>query len=97
LAGYPNDIINTYSNVYHKYQSGTISTRPILFELDKKLQTANLTQAQLAAIQQLRTEGEALAQNDQLRGAIDSLNTAIKMLGLKDRLYLNIPLGYTAP
>jgi len=25
------------------------------------------------------------------------LNTAVKMLGLKDRLYLNIPLGYTAP
>jgi hypothetical protein len=65
--------------------------------IDNATQTANLTQAQLAAIQQLRTEGEALAQNDQLRGAIDSLNTAVKMLGLKDRLYLNIPLGYTAP
>ena len=60
-------------------------------------QSANLTSDQIAAIQQLRSEGELLAQNGQLRGAIDSLNTAIKMLGLKDRLYLNIPLGYTAP
>jgi hypothetical protein len=60
-------------------------------------QTANLTSDQIAAIQQLRSEGELLAQNGQLRGAIDSLNTAIKMLGLKDRLYLNIPLGQTAP
>ena len=38
-----------------------------------------------------------LAQNGELGGTIDTLNTAIKMLGLKDRLYLNIPLGYTAP
>jgi len=38
-----------------------------------------------------------LTKNGHLRGAIDSLNTAVKMLGLKDRLYLNIPLGYTAP
>jgi hypothetical protein len=60
-------------------------------------QTANLTSDQIAAIQQLRSEGELLAQNGQLRGAIDSLNTAIKMLGLKDRLYLNIPLGQTTP
>ncbi len=65
--------------------------------IDNATQSANLTTAQLAAIQQLRTEGEALTQNDQLRGAIDSLNTAVKMLGLKDRLYLNIPIGYTAP
>jgi hypothetical protein len=65
--------------------------------IDNATQSANLTSTQLAAIEQLRTEGEALAQNDQLRGAIDSLNTAVKMLGLKDRLYLNIPLGYTAP
>jgi len=65
--------------------------------IDNATQTSNLTQTQLTAIQQLRTEGEALAQNDQLRGAIDSLNTAVKMLGLKDRLYLNIPLGYAAP
>ena len=60
-------------------------------------QSANLTSDQIAAIQQLRSEGELLAQNGQLRGAIDSLNTAIKMLGLKDRLFLDIPLGYTAP
>jgi hypothetical protein len=65
--------------------------------VDNATQSANLTTAQLAAIQQLRTEGEVLTQNDQLRGAIDSLNTAVKMLGLKDRLYLNIPLGYAAP
>jgi hypothetical protein len=65
--------------------------------IDNATQSANLTSTQLAAIEQLRTEGEALAQTDQLRGAIDSLNTAVKMLGLKDRLYLNIPLGYTAP
>jgi len=65
--------------------------------IDNATQTSNLTQTQLTAIQQLRTEGEALAQNDQLRGAIDSLNTAVKMLGLKDRLYLNIPLDYAAP
>ena len=45
-----------------------------------------------SAIKQLRSEGELLAQNGQFRGAIDSLDTAIKMLGLKDRLYLNIPL-----
>ena len=65
--------------------------------IDNATQSANLTSDQIAAIQQLRSEGELLAQNGQLRGAIDSLNTAIKMLGLKDRLYLNIPLGYTAP
>lgn len=65
--------------------------------IDNATQSANLTSDQLEAIQQLRTEGEMLTQNGQLRGAIDSLNIAVKMLGLKDRLYLNIPLGYTAP
>jgi len=65
--------------------------------IDNATQSANLTSDQKAAIKQLRSEGELLAQNGQFRGAIDSLNTAIKMLGLKDRLYLNIPLRSTAP
>ena len=65
--------------------------------IDNATQSANLTSDQIAAIQQLRSEGELLAQNGQLGAAIDPLNTAIKMLGLKDRLYLNIPLGYTVP
>ena len=38
-----------------------------------------------------------MEENGHLRGAIDSLNTAIKMLGLNDMLYLNISLGYTGP
>jgi hypothetical protein len=59
--------------------------------------SSNLTAEQLDAVKQLRVEGELLYNNNQLRGSIDSLNTAVKMLGLKDRLYLNIPLGYTAP
>ena len=59
--------------------------------------SSNLTAEQLDAVKQLRTEGELLYNNNQLRGSIDSLNTAVKMLGIKDRLYLNIPLGYTAP
>ena len=63
-------------------------------QINNATQSANLTSGQLAAVRQLRNEGELLAQNGQLRGAIDSLNTAIKMLGLKDRLYLNIPLRY---
>jgi hypothetical protein len=58
--------------------------------------SSNLTAEQLDAVKQLRIEGELLYNNNQLRGSIDSLNTAVKMLGLKDRLYLNIPLGYTA-
>ena len=66
-------------------------------QINNATQSANLTSGQLAAIRQLRNEGELLAQNGQLRGAIDSLNTAIKMLGLKDSLYLNIPLRYAAP
>ena len=56
-----------------------------------------MTSQQSDALKQLRTEGELLTKNGHLRGAIHSLNTAVKMLGLKDRLYLNIPLGYTAP
>jgi hypothetical protein len=59
--------------------------------------SSNLTAEQLDAVKQLRIEGELLYNNNQLRGSIDSLNTAVKMLGLKDRLYINIPLGYTAP
>jgi hypothetical protein len=59
--------------------------------------SAFLTPNETEAITQLRTEGELLAEHGQLRGAIDSLNTAVKMLGLNDRLYQNIPLGYTAP
>jgi len=59
--------------------------------------SSNLTAEQLDAVKQLRIEGELLYNNNQLRGSIDSLNTAMKMLDLKDRLYLNIPLGYTAP
>jgi len=66
-------------------------------QINNATQSANLTSGQLAAIRQLRNEAELLAQNGQLRGAIDSLNTAIKMLGLKDRLYLNIPLRDAAP
>jgi hypothetical protein len=65
--------------------------------IDNATQSLNLTSPQMDAIDQLRTEGELLYDNGQLRGSIDSLNTAVKMLGLKDRLYLNIPLGYTAP
>ena len=65
--------------------------------IDNATQSLNLTSPQMGAIDQLRTEGELLYDNGQLRGSIDSLNTAVKMLGLKDRLYLNIPLGYTAP
>ena len=65
--------------------------------IDNATQSLNLTSPQMDAISQLRTEGELLYNNTQLRGAIDSLNTAVKMLGLKDRLYQNIPLGYTAP
>jgi hypothetical protein len=67
--------------------------------IDNATQSAasNLTAEQLDAVKQLRIEGELLYNNNQLRGSIDSLNTAVKMLGLKDRLYLNIPLGYTAP
>ena len=59
--------------------------------------SSNLTAEQLDAVKQLRIEGELLYNNNQLRGSIDSLNTAVKMLGLNDRLYINIPLGYTAP
>jgi hypothetical protein len=59
--------------------------------------SSSLTAEQLDAVKQLRNEGELLYNNNELRGSIDSLNTAVKMLGLKDRLYLNIPLGYTAP
>jgi hypothetical protein len=66
--------------------------------IDNAMQSAsNLTAEQLDAVKQLRIERELLYNNNQLRGSIDSLNTAVKMLGLKDRLYLNIPLGYTAP
>jgi hypothetical protein len=65
--------------------------------IDKAIQSSNMTSQQSDALKQLRTEGELLTKNGHLRGAIDSLNTAVKMLGLKDRLYLNIPLGYTAP
>ena len=65
--------------------------------IDKAIQSSNMTSHQSDALKQLRTEGELLTKNGHLRGAIDSLNTAVKMLGLKDRLYLNIPLGYTAP
>jgi Allophanate hydrolase C-terminal domain len=65
--------------------------------IDKAIQSSNMTSQQSDALKQLRTEGELLTKNGHLRGAIDSLNKAVKMLGLKDRLYLNIPLGYTAP
>ena len=65
--------------------------------IDKTIQSSNMTSQQSDALKQLRTEGELLTKNGHLRGAIDSLNTAVKMLGLKDRLYLNIPLGCTAP
>ena len=65
--------------------------------IDKTIQSSNMTSQQSDALKQLRTEGELLTKNGHRRGAIDSLNTAVKMLGLKDRLYLNIPLGYTAP
>jgi hypothetical protein len=65
--------------------------------IDKTIQSSNMTSQQSDALKQLRTEGELLTKNGHLRGAIHSLNTAVKMLGLKDRLYLNIPLGCTAP
>ncbi len=65
--------------------------------IDKTIQSWNMTSQQSDALKQLRTDGELLTKNGHLRGAIDSLNTVVKMLGLKDRLYLNIPLGYTAP
>ena len=53
-----------------------------------------ITDEQLAAVRRYSNVGELLYKNGQLRGAVDVLNHAVKMLGLKDRIFLNIPLGY---
>lgn len=56
---------------------------------------AGITDEQLAAVKTYRSVGELLYKNGQLRGSIDVLNHCVKMLGLKDRLFLNIPIGNT--
>jgi hypothetical protein len=86
--------ISSYNGSYRDY---IVRTGMELIDNATQSSSSNLTAEQLDAVKQLRTEGELLYNNNQLRGSIDSLNIAVKMLGLKDRLYLNIPLGYTAP
>lgn len=54
-----------------------------------------LTDEQLAAVKVYRSVGEMLHKNGQLRGSIDVLNHCVKMLGLKNRLFLKIPIGNT--
>jgi hypothetical protein len=65
--------------------------------IDEALAEGNLTDQQEQVVQTYRTAGELLFNNGQYRGAIDVLNHAVKMLDIDERLYLNIPLGYTAP
>ncbi len=65
--------------------------------IDEALAEVNLTDQQEQVVRAYRTAGELLFNNGQYRGAIDVLNHAVKMLDIDERLYLNIPLGYTAP
>jgi hypothetical protein len=65
--------------------------------IDEALAEGNLTDQQEQVVQTYHTAGELLFNNEQYRGAIDVLNHAVKMLDIDERLYLNIPLGYTAP
>jgi hypothetical protein len=65
--------------------------------IDEALAEDNLTDQQEQVVRAYRTAGELLFNNGQYRGAIDVLNHAVKMLDIDERLYLNIPLGYTAP
>jgi len=65
--------------------------------IDEALAEDNLTDQQEQVVQTYHTAGELLFNNGQYRGAIDVLNHAVKMLDIDERLYLNIPLGYTAP
>jgi hypothetical protein len=65
--------------------------------IDEALAEGNLTDQQEQVVRAYRTAGELLFNNGQYRGAIDVLNHAVKMLDIDERLYLNIPLGYTAP
>ena len=87
--------ISNYNGSFRDYIART--GMELIDNTTQSAAASNLTAEQLDAVKQLRIEGELLYNNNQLRGSIDSLNTAVKMLGLKDRLYLNIPLGYTAP
>jgi hypothetical protein len=65
--------------------------------IDEALAEGNLTDQEEQVVRAYRTAGELLFNNGQYRGAIDVLNHAAKMLGIDERLYINIPLGYTAP
>jgi hypothetical protein len=65
--------------------------------IDEALAEGNLTEQEEQVVQVYRTAGELLFNNGQFRGAIDVLNHAVKMLDIEERLYINIPLGYTAP
>ena len=87
--------ISNYNGSFRDYIART--GMELIDNATQSAAASNLTAEQLDAVKQLRIEGELLYNNNQLRGSIDSLNTAVKMFGLKDRLYLNIPLGYTAP
>jgi hypothetical protein len=65
--------------------------------IDEALAEGNLTDQQEQVVQTYRIAGELLFNNGQFRGAIDVLNHAVKMLDIQERLYINIPLGYSAP
>jgi hypothetical protein len=65
--------------------------------IDEALAEGNLTDQQEQVVRAYRNAGELLFNNGQYRGAIDVLNHAVKMLDIEERLYINIPLGYTAP
>jgi hypothetical protein len=62
--------------------------------IDRALKiNADLNEDQLAVVRSYRNTAELLYRHGQLRRAVDVLNHDIKMLGLKDRLFLNIPLA----
>jgi hypothetical protein len=65
--------------------------------IDEALAEGNLTDQEEQVVRTYRTAGELLFNNGQFRGATDVLNHAVKMLDIEERLYINIPLGYTAP
>ncbi len=65
--------------------------------IDEALAEVNLTEQEEQVVRAYRTAGELLFNNGQYREAIDVLNHAVKMLDIDERLYVNIPLGYTAP
>ena len=92
LVAKKKDISDCLGNGVANYRDYTVQEgMPVIDEeLNKEL---NLRDERVTTVRIYRDLGQLLYRNRQLRRALCVMNHAVKLLGIRNRLYQNIPLG----